>query len=306
MEIGPTTTFWQGFWRLADPKISLASFASIFLGACIAAADGSLHFGWLAVTVLGIFAIEVAKNASGEIYDWNSGNDQAVQAEDRSPFSGGKRVLIDHLLTKNQTAGIALACYLLGGAAGLSIIFWHEPAILWLGVIGIALAFFYHAPPLKLSYRGLGELAVAVVYGPMISAGTYLVQRGSISIEVIAVSSLLGILIGSFLLINEFPDYHADKSAGKRTLVVKFGRRPASRIYLWLLASTFALLVALPLFQFPLTLWLGLIAVIPAYSAAKQLTQNFETTSEIIPAQANTLLAFLLFSLGAGIGFLLA
>ncbi len=306
MEIGPTTTFWQGFWRLADPKISLASFASIFLGACIAAADGSLHFGWLTVTVLGIFAIEVAKNASGEIYDWNSGNDQAVQAEDRSPFSGGKRVLIDRLLTKNQTAGIALTCYLLGGAAGLSIIFWREPAILWLGVIGIALAFFYHAPPLKLSYRGLGELAVAVAYGPMISAGTYLVQRGSISIEVIAVSSLLGILIGSFLLINEFPDYHADKSAGKRTLVVKFGRRPASRIYLWLLASAFALLVALPLFQFSLTLWLGLIAVIPAYSAAKQLTQNFETTSEIIPAQANTLLAFLLFSLGAGIGFLLA
>jgi len=92
-----TSAFWHGFWRLADPKISLASFASMFLGACAAAANGSLHFGWLAVTLLGIFSIEVAKNASGEIFDWNSGNDQAVQEQDRSPFSGGKRALMEQI-----------------------------------------------------------------------------------------------------------------------------------------------------------------------------------------------------------------
>ena len=58
-------TFWQGFWRLADPKISLASFAGILLGACMAAADHGLAWGWLALTVLGVFCVEVAKNASG-------------------------------------------------------------------------------------------------------------------------------------------------------------------------------------------------------------------------------------------------
>ena len=141
--------FWRGFWRLADPKISLASFASIFLGACAAASAGTLHFGWLAVTVLGIFAIEVAKNASGELFDFNSGNDQAVQAEDRSPFSGGKRVLIDHLLTKGQTAGIALVGYLIGGIAGLAIVLGREPSVLLLGILGMCLAFFYHAPPVR-------------------------------------------------------------------------------------------------------------------------------------------------------------
>ncbi|MCC6499436.1 MAG: prenyltransferase [Anaerolineales bacterium] len=298
--------FLQGFWRLADPKISLASFASMFLGACAAAADGALHFGWLAVTVVGIFAIEVAKNASGEIFDWNSGNDQAVQEQDRSPFSGGKRVLVDNLLTKNQTAAIALACYLLGGIAGLSIVLWREPSILWVGAVGMALAFFYHAPPFQLSYRGLGEVAVAACYGPLIAVGAYLVQRGALSNELLAVSTLLGLLIGLFLLINEFPDFHADSSANKRTLVVRLGRRAASRLYLGTLVLTFAGLAVLPLFQFPLPLWLGLIAVIPAYSAARRLIQNPETTSAIVPAQAQTLLTFLLFALGAGIGFLLA
>lgn len=77
-----------GFWRLADPKISLASMASIFLGAAAAAHDGALAPGWLVLTILGIFAIEVAKNASGELFDWDSGADLAVVPEDRSPFFG--------------------------------------------------------------------------------------------------------------------------------------------------------------------------------------------------------------------------
>lgn len=299
------SAFWQGFWRLADPKISLASFASIFLGACAAAADGTIHFGWLAVTTLGIFAIEVAKNASGEIFDWNSGNDQAVQAEDRSPFSGGKRVLVDSLLTKNQTVGIALVCYALGSLAGLSIVFLREASILWLGVIGVALAFFYHAPPFKLAYRGLGELAVAITYGPLIASGTYLVQRGSISSEIIVVSTLLGILIGVFLLINEFPDYRADQVADKKTIVVRLGRKTASRVFAALVAIPFIALLVLPFLHFPFSLWLGFVAVAQANSTVKRLLRNPESTAQIIPAQAGALLTFLLFAFGCGAGFLL-
>ncbi len=49
-----------GIWRLADPKITLASMASLFLGTCAAARDGPLSGGWLALTVLGIFVLEVA------------------------------------------------------------------------------------------------------------------------------------------------------------------------------------------------------------------------------------------------------
>ena len=91
--------FWRGFWRLADPKISLASFAGMFLAACMAAADLGLAWGWLLLTVLGVFCVEVAKNASGELVDYDSGTDLAVADADRSPFSGGKRVMVDGLLS---------------------------------------------------------------------------------------------------------------------------------------------------------------------------------------------------------------
>jgi 1,4-dihydroxy-2-naphthoate octaprenyltransferase len=96
-----------GIWRLADPKVSLASMASMFLGACAAAHDGPIAWGWLALSVPGIFFIEAAKNASGEVFDFDSGADTGVAAEDRSPFSGGKRVLVDGFLTRRQTVTLA-------------------------------------------------------------------------------------------------------------------------------------------------------------------------------------------------------
>ena len=146
-----TRSFGAGFWRLADPKISLASFAPLFLGAAAAPAGGPLHWGWLAVTVAGIFALEVAKNASGEVFDYDSGTDLAIRPEDRSPFSGGKRVLVDGLLSRGETWAIAVAGYALSVAAGLGIVAFREPRVLWIGLAGVACAYFYHAPPLRLA-----------------------------------------------------------------------------------------------------------------------------------------------------------
>ena len=51
-------------------------------------------------------------------------------------------------------------------------------ALLWIGVAGIALGVAYTAPPLKLVYRGLGEIAVALGFGPIMLLGAYVVQTG--------------------------------------------------------------------------------------------------------------------------------
>ena len=296
--------FLAGFWQLADPKISLASIASIFLGACAAAKDGPVHPGWLAVTFLGIFAVEVAKNASGEIFDFDSGADSAVAPDDRSPFSGGKRVLVDGLLTRRQTILISLFFYLISIAAGLLIVYFREPAVLWLGLAGIACAYFYHAPPFKLSYRGLGELAVAICYGPLICTGTYLVQRGEITSPVAWLSVPLGLFIAAFLLINEFPDYSADRASGKKTLVVRLGRQKASRVFVMIMAIPFIILFGLPWLGLPKTVWIAAVSIFPAISACRRLLAEPEITSRIIPAQRLTLLSFVLFATGAGVGLL--
>jgi 1,4-dihydroxy-2-naphthoate octaprenyltransferase len=299
------TKFARGFWRLADPKISLASAASMLLGTSAAAATGPLSAAWLAVTVIGIFAVEVAKNASGELFDWDSGTDLRVRPEDRSPFSGGKRVLVDGLLTRRQTRAIAIGGYLLAIVAGLAIARWREGGVLWLGVAGLALAFFYHAPPFRLSYRGLGELAVAGSYGPLVCAGTYLVQRGSMPTGVVLLAVPLGLLVAGFLWINEFPDYAADAASGKRTLVVRLGRQRAAIGFAALGVASGLVLALLPAAGLPRTVWLGGIAVIPYVPAARTLLATPEVTSAVVPAQRSTLQAFLLYAVGASAGILL-
>lgn len=296
----------EGIHRLADPKISLASIASMALGAAVAACEGPLAWGWLALTFLGIFGIEVAKNASGELVDFESGVDEAVSPEDRSPFSGGKRVLVEGILTRRQTAIVGWLGYGIGIVSGVILAAYRHPDVLWLGLAGVGLAYFYHAAPVRLSYRGLGEVAVALTYGPLIACGTYLVQRRDWGEQIWWAALPLGILIGAFLWINEFPDYRADRGGGKRTLVVRLGPRAASRVYVVVVAAAYGLLLLLPAAGLPRTVWLGAIGLPFSVWAARRLGEAPESTHRIIPAQASTLLAFLAYSAGASIGMIMS
>lgn len=295
-----------GVWRVADPKITLASVASMLVGAAAAAWQGPVAWGWLALTVLGIFFVEAAKNASGEIFDWDSGADEGVRDDERSPFSGGKRVIVDGLLTRTETAIVAAVFYAAAIAIGLAIVLSREPAVLWLGMIGIALAYFYHGPPFRLAYRGLGELAVALAYGPVIAAGTYLVQRGTIDASVLLASVPVALAIGAFLWVNEFPDARADAAAGKRTLVVRLGRPDASVVFGEILAAAYLAVFMLPVFGLPMTVWLGLAGAPHAIAASRRLYAHPEDIRHIVPAQAWTLLSFVLMSVGLAAGFVIA
>ena len=276
--------------------------ASLSLGAATAASDGPLSPRWLAVTVLGIFAVEVGKNASGEIFDFAT--DAAVAPEDRSPFSGGKRVLVDRLLNRRQTAAVAAVGYAVGAAAGLAIAMAREPAVLGLGLAGFAAAYFYNAPPLRLSYRGLGEITVGLCYGPGIACGTYLVQRGTVSRSVLWLSLPLGLLIAAFLWISQFPDFRADAAARKRNWVVRLGRPRAARVFALELLAAFGLLAALPLAGLPKGVWWGGVGMIPAAMAARAALSHPEGMKRIVPAQGQTLLSFLLLALGSSVGLL--
>ena len=250
------------------------------------------------------FAIEVAKNAWGDVFDYDSGTDQAVAPEDRTAFSGGKRVLVDNLLTRRQTWAMAAGFTLLGLAAGAAIVFFREPMALWIGLVGFALGWSYHGPPLRLAYRGLGELDVMICYGPLIALSTYLVLAHRLSWEVFWLSIPLGLIIAAFLWVNEFPDYQADRTHGKLNLVVRLGRKRASRILPLIYFAAFAVLSALPLAGFPNMILLGWLAAVPAAYASFQVWRDPESFYRNTPVQPAALIAFLVYAAGAGTGML--
>lgn len=295
----------QGLWRLADPKISLTSVASMYLGVAIAAVEGPLPWGWLAVAAGAFFCMEVAKNAWGDVIDYDSGTDLAVAPEDRTAFSGGKRVMVDGLLTRRQTSVIAIGFGVAGVLLGAVIVLLREPAALWIGLVGLVLGWSYHGPPLKFAYRGLGELDVVICYGPLIAIATYLILTHRYSMDVLWLSLPLGIYIAAFLWVNEFPDYLADTQCDKNNLVARLGRHRASRVYPLIYAAAILVTLWLPRAGLPREVLFGLVAVPAAAYASLAVWRDPDGFHRYAPAQPAALIAFLLYSAGAGTGVLL-
>jgi 1,4-dihydroxy-2-naphthoate polyprenyltransferase len=293
---------WQGFARLADPKISITSLCCMTIGGAVVAAEATLDWTWLVITGLALFCIEVAKNAWGDIFDFDSGNDQAVAAADRTPFSGGKRVLVDGLLTRAQTWAMAFGFTMVGCTLGAAIVLLQAPEALWIGIAGLVFGWSYHGPPLRLVYRGLGELDVVLCYGPLISLATYVVQMRAWSWDVLRLSLPLGVFTAAFLLTNEFPDYLADVQANKRNIVARLGRRRASRALPWVYAAGFTFAAALPWLGHPFPVWLGLLPLPLAAWLCRQVWLDPDGFHRRVPVQPAALLVFVLYAVGAGAG----
>lgn len=295
-----------GVWRLADPKISITSAASMAIGAALAAGHGGFSWPWLLLLGLALFCMEVAKNAWGDIYDYDSGTDLAVRPEDRTDFSGGKRVLVDGILTRRQTWAIAFGFGFAGLALGALIVFGREPSVFWLGALGLALGWSYHGPPLQLAYRGLGELDVVICYGPVIALSTYVVMTGRFAADPVWLSLPLGVLIAAFLWVNEFPDYHADRGAGKDNLVARLGKQRAARLLPVIYLAGFTLLALLPACTaLPAAILLGFLALPPAALAVYWTLQDPECFHRHRPVQPCALLAFVLYAAGVAAGVLI-
>jgi 1,4-dihydroxy-2-naphthoate polyprenyltransferase len=137
-------------------------------------------------------------------------------------------------VSRERMARASLGFYLVAAAIGLVLLLLHpSPALLIIGVVGMLVSFGYTAPPFRLVYRGLGEVAVALGFGPLMLLGAYVVQTGGpISTEAVVLSIPVAILVALILYVNEIPDRRSDARAGKRTLPVRLARETVINIYL--------------------------------------------------------------------------
>ena len=128
-------------------------------------------------------------------------------------------------------ATLSTVFYVLAGLIGLILLATHgSTALLVIGVVGFIVSLGYTAPPLKFVYRGLGEIAVALGFGPLMLLGAYVVQTGgALAWEPFVASIPVALLVALILYVNEIPDRRGDARAGKRTLPVRFSRDDGHR-----------------------------------------------------------------------------
>jgi 1,4-dihydroxy-2-naphthoate octaprenyltransferase len=231
------------FLRTTRLPFLSATFVPVLLGIAIAARHGSFDWKLALATLVGASLAHLGINVSNDIFDTLSGADEANV--NPTQFSGGSRVLIYDLVTLRGL--VTLAAALLGGAAAIGLyLVWAtgSATLLWLGVAGIGLGIAYTAPPLKLVYRGLGEIAVALGFGPVMLLGAYVVQARSLSWEAVVASVPVAILVALILYVNEIPDRTGDAAAGKRTLPVRLPAEVVTNAYLIAAVASFGVIVA--------------------------------------------------------------
>jgi 1,4-dihydroxy-2-naphthoate octaprenyltransferase len=217
-----------------------ATLVPVLLGVAVAARQDGWSLGLAALTFLAAALVHLGLNVANDVFDTRSGADAANTTP--TQFSGGSRVAHYGLVRLRTLALLSAALYLGGIAIGLYLAltrgFWP---LLWIGAAGVAVSVFYTAPPFRLVHRGLGEIAVAVGFGPIMVLGTFYVQAQRLSLEALFVSLPVALLIALVLYVNEVPDRPGDAAAGKRTLPVRLSPPAVIRGYAGGLAAAYGL-----------------------------------------------------------------
>ena len=206
-----------------------ATIVPVLIGIAIAATHGFFDPLTAVLTIVGASFVQLGLNVANDVFDASLGADDANVTP--TQFSGGSRVIQYGLLSRGQMATLAIAFYLAAAAIGLVLLGLRgSTALLVIGVLGFIVSIGYTAPPLKLVYRGLGEIAVALGFGPLMLVGAYVVQsRGALAWEPFVASIPVALLVALILYVNEIPDRRGDARAGKRTLPVRLS--PAAVIH---------------------------------------------------------------------------
>jgi len=214
------------------------------------------------LATIGVAILHLSANVFNDYFDWKSGTDQA-NATYFQKYSGGSRGIELGLISHRGTAILASALLLCSAAIGVFLATRMGWGVLAFGLAGAFAGYFYTAPPLRLVARhGLGEFAISVTFGPLITGGIFYTVTGMFSWTSLLIGLPIGLLTSNILLINQVPDVEADASTGKNHLVVTFGRENAVTIYA--LTMAVAIGVSLTLAYQLQRMWLILPVVILA------------------------------------------
>jgi 1,4-dihydroxy-2-naphthoate octaprenyltransferase len=218
---------------------------------------------FIIVFIMGI-CLHIATNVYNDIYDTIQGPDR-INVH-RNEFSGGSGVLVDYpelMPTMLLIARIALVGTLITTIALFFRI--QENLRLYLLSLFLLSAFFskyYTAAPLKLAYRGLGEVSVWFAFGPMAVFVSVVSQNVGLHPTILVAMPITGISTLSILLIGQIIDWKADKDAGKWGVAVRLGIRTTSYIYFFVQLFLCLNVICLSLFVLE-NGWLVLVALIP-------------------------------------------
>lgn len=274
-----------------------AAVAPVVVGTAAAAGDGMFAPLPAIAALIAALCIQIATNFHNDALDF-------LQGADTSHRVGPARVTQAGLLSARQVLAGAYLCLGIAAVAGIYLVALRGWPVLVVGLVSFAAALAYTASPLRLGYRGLGDLFVFLFFGVVAVVGSDYVQTGSVRPVALAASVPIGLLASAILVLNNLRDIETDRAAGKRTLAVRLGARATRAQYVCYLAVAVAAPAAMHLagmlgsaFWLPwLTLptMVGLARVVLSRDDAASLVGALKRTARLLLIYAVLLAASLI------------
>ncbi len=238
----------------ARPKTLPAAVIPVLVGTAFAQAAGAGSITKAAVCLVFSLLVQIGTNFANDYFDFVQGADTHERVGPRRAVAAG--------LVSPRTMLIATALMLAAAfAVGLLLVAEGGWMLLPIGVVSIVCALAYTGGPYPLGYNGLGDLFVFIFFGLVAVGATFYVQVHTVTLPVMAAAAAVGLLAANILVANNYRDVETDAKAGKRTLVVRFGRRFA----LWQYGlSALAALVCAPLLMLAGWRWPVLVPLVLA------------------------------------------
>ena len=262
-------SFW---WSNARP-ISLPQSLLPALTA-VALSIGAAEFNWIAAlaSVAGVIFLHLGLNLMDDWFDYKEGSAEARAKVANEGFRG--RMIKYPYLTSNDATPSqllkAIAVFMgIAAIMGAVAILARDLKILWWVAAGLVIGVSYSGGPLKLGYRGLGELVIFLMFGPFLMTGAYYAITGAVDWKIGCLSIAVGLLVTNIVYSHSVLDSVPDQKMGKKTMAHLMGSAKGQIVFSALLNTLPYLIVAAAvifgkmhpaylavLLVFPVSMWL--------------------------------------------------
>jgi 1,4-dihydroxy-2-naphthoate octaprenyltransferase len=231
------------------------------------------------LVLIGALFTHMAVNVFNNYFDYRSRIDAKTT---KTPFSGGVSILVEGNMRPSTAFGVGSFC--LTGAAVIGAYFLTRSFYPLFPILLYGLAAILLYTPVFTRIPALSEVVAGTGFGFM-GLGAYVAQARVVDAAGIAVFVPVSILVGLLLFLNEFPDVEADKAAGRRHVVILFGRRTSAWIYAIFLGATYAsVLLSVAVTAAPLAVLVSLVTIPIGYKAIRIVLKNYDQVPELVPA----------------------
>jgi 1,4-dihydroxy-2-naphthoate polyprenyltransferase len=209
------------FIKLGKPQFAVGLFFYFSLGALLGVLFNAEFV--LSKFILGfaiIFLSTWAVHYHNDYFDFESD-----QFGTPTAISGGSGVLIEHPEWRNRSKimGITLIGLAVGISALFTYLFSYPITFVIFVIVANLIAWFYAAPPFKLSYRGLGEFGNTAI-GLLFPGLGYFALIGTLNLPFFVFAIPMLFLQLLFTISVEIPDMEGDRLGGKMTWIASKGR----------------------------------------------------------------------------------